>query len=256
MAFEEYAEYYDLFYRDKNYKSETDYVNSLIKQYCPGAKIILDLGCGTGRHDFHLVEKGYSVVGVDSSKNMLKVARNNMVKLNASKNNISFYSGDIRDFQSNKKFDVVLSLFHVMSYQITNDDLQKVFGTAAYHLKQNGIFIFDCWYGPGVLTDPPGISIKKMESGNYSYTRIGESIMHLNKNRVDVDYTVLIINKTSKKVKEIHECHSMRYLFQPEIESFIKNSNLELIASKKFMEEGQPGIADWNVCFIAKRGET
>ena len=42
-----------------------------------------------------------------------------------------------------KKYDVVISLFHVMSYQNNNEKILKAFSTAKKHLKANGIFIFD-----------------------------------------------------------------------------------------------------------------
>ena len=62
----------------------------------------------------------------------------------------------------NTKFDVVTSLFHVMSYQTTNDALDKSFKTAKYHMKENGVFIFDCWNGPGVITEKPEKRIKEI----------------------------------------------------------------------------------------------
>jgi hypothetical protein len=49
----------------------------------------------------------------------------------------------------------VFSLFHVMSYQTSNKDLQDAFETAKINLKPGEIFIFDCWYGSSVLTDRP-----------------------------------------------------------------------------------------------------
>lgn len=255
MVFEEYAAYYDIFYKNKDYKSEVLYIDNFIRQYCPGAKTILDLGCGTGRHDLLLAENGYSICGVDSSKSMLEVAEKNRREYLSENIDVSFHHEDIRNFRSNKNFDIVISLFHVMSYQVTNDDLEKAFETASRHLKDDGIFIFDCWYGPGVLKDPPRVSIKKLEKDHISITRIGEPIMNSIENRVDVQYTVHVIDKVANTVKEINECHSMRYLFQPEVESFLKTSNLELLAAKKFMGDTPPEDDDWNACFIARKGK-
>lgn len=73
-VFKKYAKYYDLFNKDKDYGKEADYVHALIQKYAPDAKAILDLGCGTGQHDFFLAEKGYSVIGVDMSEEMLSIA--------------------------------------------------------------------------------------------------------------------------------------------------------------------------------------
>jgi hypothetical protein len=73
-VFGNYARYYDLLNKDKDYEKEADYVHGLIQRYAPGSKTILDLGCGTGRHDFLLAEKGYSVTGIDMSEQMLSIA--------------------------------------------------------------------------------------------------------------------------------------------------------------------------------------
>jgi len=47
-VFDAYSHYYDLLYRDKNYKAETDYICKNINELNPEAKSLLDLGCGTG----------------------------------------------------------------------------------------------------------------------------------------------------------------------------------------------------------------
>ncbi|MGZ7180607.1 MAG: class I SAM-dependent DNA methyltransferase, partial [Halobacteriota archaeon] len=74
-VFDRYAQYYDLFYRDKNYTDEVDYVDALIEKYALGKPAtILDLGCGTGGHAVLLAKKGYDVTGVDRSDAMLAIA--------------------------------------------------------------------------------------------------------------------------------------------------------------------------------------
>ena len=45
-----YSRYYNLLYSDKDYLGESRYIDGLIQKYSPGAKNVLDLGCGTGRH--------------------------------------------------------------------------------------------------------------------------------------------------------------------------------------------------------------
>ena len=49
-VFDGYSRYYDLLYKDKNYKSESEYISSLIKTHSPNAKKVLELGSGTGIH--------------------------------------------------------------------------------------------------------------------------------------------------------------------------------------------------------------
>ncbi len=160
-VFNAYADYYDLLYKDKNYSTEADYVDQLIQQYCPGATSLLNMGCGTGMHDFFLAEKGYHIIGVDRSEKNIKHARSKCSGDKTKSYELEFMKRDIRELRLNQTFDAVISLFHVMSYQTTNSDLRAVFANVKAHLAPGGIFIFDCWYGPAVLTDRPEVREKE-----------------------------------------------------------------------------------------------
>ncbi len=63
-VFENYSQYYDLLYQDKDYIAESEFIHSLIQKFANNAKTVLDLGCGTGRHDILLSQQGYDVTGV------------------------------------------------------------------------------------------------------------------------------------------------------------------------------------------------
>jgi SAM-dependent methyltransferase len=217
-VFDAYAKYYDLLYRDKDYAAEAVYVAAQIRQYSPNAKHILDLGCGTGAHAEHLARMGFVVHGVDQSPEMLARAQARKVCLPPEiAARLSFSSGDIRSIRMNETYDVVTSLFHVMSYQTTNTDLEAVFETAAIHLEVSGLFLFDFWYGPAVLSQQPEVKVKRLEDDEVKITRIAEPVMHENENVVNVNYTVFIEIKNTGKVEQVRESHKMRYLFLPEL---------------------------------------
>ena len=71
-----------------------------------------------------------------------------------------------------------------------NEDLAGMFATAAAHLKAGGVFVFDFWYGPGVLTDPPVERVKHLEDGVIQVTRTAKPTLRPNENIVDVHYQV------------------------------------------------------------------
>ena len=139
-----------------------------------------------------------------------------------------------------------------MSYQTTNDDLRAAFATAKAHLKPGGIFIFDCWYGPAVLTDRPAVRIKRLEDEILSVTRIAKPVMHPNDNSVDVNYHVTIRNIASGVVDELWETHRMRYLFLPEIEFCLEDVGLRISEATEWMTGRVPGFDTWGVCFVVQ----
>ncbi|MGA2463631.1 MAG: class I SAM-dependent methyltransferase [Thermodesulfobacteriota bacterium] len=166
-VFADYARYYDLLYRDKDYAAEAEYVADLIRKFHPSARSILELGSGTGIHATLLAEKGYEVTGIDLSLDMVNIARSNVEATpQPSTLNLQpiFLEGDIRDIRLNKRFDAVIALFHVISYQTTNEDVTAAFETARQHLNSGGIFIFDIWYGPAVLTERPAGPSSEIEN--------------------------------------------------------------------------------------------
>jgi SAM-dependent methyltransferase len=251
--FSGYAKYYDLLYHDKNYHEEALYINGIIENHLPKEKIsLLNLGCGTGQHDFIFLENGYEVTGIDRSAAMIENA-NETLKEKYSGAKASFMQGDIRSFRIEPKYDVVVSLFHVASYQTTNPDIVSMFETANHHLKEDGLFIFDCWYGPAVLTRRPEVRIKRLENEEISITRIAEPVLYPNDNVVDVNYEVIITDKKKTNQEIIMEKHSMRYFFVPEINFLLQHTNLKIIRCEEWMTGKDPGFESWNVVFICKK---
>ena len=158
QVFDAYARYYDLLYREKDYAAEAEYVASHMRRHAPEAANILELGCGTGAHAEHLARLGYTVHGVDQSDPMLAraaVRKSGLPAKTAAQ--LSFGRGDVRTVRTGAHYDVVISLFHVMSYQTSNADLRAAFTTAAAHLRPGGLFLFDFWYGPAVLAQQPEV---------------------------------------------------------------------------------------------------
>lgn len=248
-VFHEYARYYDLLYRDKDYQAETEYLHGLIQAGAPGARSVLNLGCGSGRHDRCLVERGYAVTGVDISEEMLRCARSAA----EGSPDLAYHLGDVRSVRLEGAFDAVVSLFHVMSYQVENDDLASALATAFLHLKPGGLFVFDCWYGPGVLTDRPAVRVKELEDPAIAVTRIARPVMRPETNSVEVGYLVFVRDKATGAVQEIRETHHMRYLFNPELRSMLGAAGFESVDFKEWLGSSPPDFNSWNAVITARK---
>ncbi|MCC6695175.1 MAG: class I SAM-dependent methyltransferase [Candidatus Hydrogenedentes bacterium] len=254
-VFGEYAHYYNLFYQDKDYEGEAAFVHRILQRHAPHAKHILELGSGTGRHALLLAEKGYTVHGVDRSPAMLEQARERARQAPASiAERLTYHEGDIREVRVKESFDAVISLFHVFSYQTSDEALIAAFDTAAAHLKPGGLLLFDCWYGPAVLAERPAVRIKRLEDEAVSVTRISEPQCNDERNTVDVAYTVFVEDKLSGQIQRVpNECHTMRYLFTPEVETLMCQAGLQTIESGEWMTERPPSRDTFGVYFVGMK---
>ena len=243
-----YSKYYDLFYRDKDYKAEVEYINKLINRLHPKSKNMLDLGCGTARHLELFYDKGFQVCGVDISKEMLENA-----KKRVKTKDIKLIHSSIQDIDIGEKFDVVVSLFHVMSYQNSNRELIQAFKQIKSHLKKDGIFIFDFWYGPAVLSDKPEVRVKRLEDENISITRVAEPKMDAIKNIVDVKYNIFIEDREKKEIVKKEELHKMRYFFDTELELICDSVGFNILEKYKWRSFEEPNFNSWNVVWVLKK---
>ena len=250
-VFDGYAAYYDLLYRDKDYTAEAKFVQRLLQKRGMDNGDILELGCGTGKHAHQFARMGYQIHGIDLSPTMVKAA-NSKLPLEL-KELVCFGEGDVRSVQIGRKFNAVISLFHVASYQTSNDDISSMFKTAALHLDAGGIFIFDFWYGPAVLSDKPATRVKSMGNDEINVTRIAEPVMFPNENLVDVNYTVFISPKGDNQTQTIKESHHMRYFFAPELRLLLENSGFELISLVEWITGDEPSFDSWSSTVVAVR---
>ena len=250
--FQDYANYYDTIYQDKDYKAECDFLELIFSKYFSNpVGTILDLGCGTGGHSLILAERGYKVTGADLSREMLEISTR---KAKERKINTKFIEGDIRKIELDQKFDAVISMFAVMSYQITNKDLISAFKTASRHLEKSGLFIFDVWFGPAVLTQKPSDRLKVIgKNNNERIIRFATPVLDILNHTVDVKYKIIKFSK-DKVLDEVDEVHKVRFLFPQEIKLISNMTGFEILELCPFMELGKiPTGKDWNVTGIVRK---
>lgn len=103
-------------------------------------KSVLDLGCGTGQLATCFLEKGYEVVGIDSSKHMLQYAIENAGHF-VNTGQAKFIQGNVADFIVDGEFGLVVSTFDTLNHLPDMDALIKCFNCVAS--VNTGYFIFD-----------------------------------------------------------------------------------------------------------------
>ena len=243
--FTDYSRYYDLLYKDKDYIGETNYILTVLNKQGITQGELLEYGSGTGKHGHLLAERGYQVHGIERSAEMTCRA--------VIGDGFTCQEGNICTVQLGRTFDAVLSLFHVISYQVSNSDLTAVFARAAEHLLPGGIFIFDFWYSPAVYTQRPTVRVKRMEDDELEMTRLAEPAVWPNENRVDVHYTIFARQKTSGIMQITNEVHSMRHFSLPEIDLLANQNSFKRIGAEEFLTGKPPGNDTWGVCVTLQK---
>jgi SAM-dependent methyltransferase len=250
--FDLYAAYYDLLYRDKDYAAEARWVETWLPGGGQRMLDILELGCGTGGHAFALAAAGHRVEGVDLSAGMVARARERAAVTPGLAPRLAFAQGDLRTHRSGRLHDAVITLFHVMSYQTGNDDLAAACTTARAHLAPGGRFVFDCWYGPAVLSDRPRHVRKAVHDERIEVERVTTPTMVVNANRVDVRFDVHIRSRADGREQQLHELHPMRYLFLPELDLLLQAAGLRRVAARAWLGDAEPDDRSWYACVVAE----
>jgi SAM-dependent methyltransferase len=252
-AFDAYAAYYDLLYRDKDYAKEADFVATLVRSYASDARRLLELGCGTGGHAFELQRLGFEVAGIDASPAMIELARARAAASVAVQAAPAprFEVADLRDYRQARSSDAVISLFHVFSYLTSGRDLARAFSAARANLSDGGVLVFDCWHGPGVMNCPPSSRTRTFSGSDVAVSRTSTAMHRAAEHRVDVKFDIVVTRGDEES--RLAELHEMRYWFIPEIEACLRDAGLQLIASHGWMKQEPPTSDDWYACHVAQR---
>ena len=244
-VFNAYGRYYDLLYRDKDYAGEAAYIQGLLFRHGIKQGDLLEFGSGTGKHGRLLSNQGYTVHGIERSADMVAQAE--------AAPGFTCQHGDICEMHLDRSFDAVLSLFHVISYQVRNIQLKAVFANAARHLAKGGLFIFDFWYSPAVYVQQPSVRVKRMSDEQVEIDRIAEPTLYANENRVDVNYTIYARNKADGCVQTFKETHPMRHFSLPEIDLLAQMTGFSRVDAEEFLTKAPPSPETWGVCVILKK---
>lgn len=245
----DYARAYDAFYHTKDYAAEARFVcDRLAALTGHGPLRILDIGCGTGLHDTLLVESGHDVTGADMSGDMLARADQRRDGLPATlRDKLRFTQGDARTLRTGRTYDAVISLFHVMSYMAGDGDFEAALRTARAHLEPGGAFLFDFWYGPAVLADPPRPRERSVSEGGVHIRRL--TTPHWDKDR---DCVRIVFDVEETGGPKSREEHVMRYFFEPGLRQALTAAGFETIEAGEWLTGAQPHDKAFGVYALAK----
>lgn len=139
-AYTSFAAVYDTFMDNVPYEEWADYLWRSLQEYGIADGLVLELGCGTGSMTELLASKGYDMIGVDNSEDMLELA---MEKRIESGHDILYLLQNMQEFELYGTVRAVVSVCDSVNYVTDEEELTEVFRLVNNYLDPQGVFIFD-----------------------------------------------------------------------------------------------------------------
>lgn len=221
-AYEAFAAVYDIFMEQVDYESWLDHIFAVWEKFGVNPETIVDLGCGTGSILLPLAKRGYDVIGVDLSPEMLAEAEHKAREAGVSPRLVC---QDMTELELGEKTDCILSLCDSMNYLIEDGQLEAAFGSIAEHLTRDGLFLFDLnteYKFRNVLGQ--NIFASAEEHAAYIWENDYDEAEKINEYAVN-----FFIEKENGLYERVEEYHYERAYSVEEIEKSLRESGMELM---------------------------
>ena len=140
MSYGIFSEFYDALTANVSYGTVAQVLSSLLTRYGKGRGLLLDLACGTGSVSVRLAEKGYEVIGVDLSPEMLSEAQN---KAYSAGQNILFLCQDMTALDLYGTVDAAVCTLDGLCHLPDEDSLSATLQKVSLFMNPGGVFLFD-----------------------------------------------------------------------------------------------------------------
>lgn len=247
-SYETFSEVYDEFMDNLPYDEWVEYMDSLLKEQ--GVKeggLLMELGCGTGKVTEMFYDRGYKMVGLDLSADMLGIA---MEKGRSRDGEILYLLQDMTEMELYGTFDAFYSIGDSMNYILEEEDLTRVFSLVNNYLDPNGVFIFDLktqYLFEEVMADNTFADDREEISfiwDNYYYAE--EKINEYGVN--------IFLRGEDGRYDKFMETHYQKAYSVEEMKKMIKAGGLEFVAVYDAFTHDDPKPDSERLYYICKKG--
>lgn len=252
-----FASVYDMFMDNVPYDVWADYVKKLLKKFNIEKGLVLELGCGTGSMTRQLAGRGFDMIGIDNSEEMLQIARE---KGDEWSDSILYLCQDMRELELFGTVAAVVSVCDSMNYITSEEDLLQVFKLVNNYLDPQGIFIFDLdtqYAYQEILGD--NTIAENREEGSF----IWENTYYEDEMVNEINLTLFIPEQENKEEAEKHteepalfrkyeETHYRKAYSLETVKHLIEEAGLEWVAAYDALTEKKPKKESERVYIIAR----
>ncbi len=250
-AYTDFASVYDTFMDETPYEEWAEYLHQLIKEYGISKPVrnkkatlnpeklnqdvklaedvldseknlVLDLGCGTGTLTELMYQKGYDMLGVDFSQEMLNIA---MDKKEKSGSDILYLCQDMRELDLYSTVGTVISACDSVNYLLEDEEVIETFRLINNYLYPGGLFIFDfntVYKYEQVIGDTT--IAENREECSFIWDNFYHDEEHIN----EYDLTIFI-KEENELFRKFAETHYQRGYTLEEMKGFIKKAGLKFV---------------------------
>ena len=246
MIYNNFAYIYDKLMYDVDYSKWADYIESIFERNSLKPELVLDLGCGTGSFTVELATRGYDMIGIDQSVDMLHCAR---TKAQDKGKDILYLCQDMTKFELYGTVDAIVCLMDSINYITAKNDVKKVLKLVKNYLNPGGIFIFD-------INSP--YKFQKVLSSNLYYD-ISDEITYIWQNQYDskrklCEFDLTFFVKDGEDYKKYDETHMERNYSVSELKQMISSAGLELTDIFHHLSFKTPLKNSERIFFVVKKG--
>ena len=219
-SYTSFAKVYDLFMDNVPYEQWCEYLWTLLKENGIENGLVLDLGCGTGKLTRLMEKKGYDMIGVDNSFEMLDIAREQESE------NILYLMQDMREFELYGTVRAIYSACDSLNYILEEEELLEVFKLVNNYLDPGGLFIFDInssfkYYE--LLAE--NTFAETREEGSFIWENYFDEEEGIN------EYDLTLYIKEDGRFSRFQEVHYQKCYELDIIKKLIEEAGLELVAA-------------------------
>lgn len=242
-AYTVFADIYDDFMGNIPYETWSNNIAGLLKEYDITEGIVCELGCGTGKLTELMAKKGYEMIGIDNSEDMLSVARESC------REDILYLFQDMRELELYGTVEAVISVCDSMNYLVNDGELEEVLRKVNLYLERDGIFIFDmkteyCY--EKVLGDSVQYEDTEDMALIWENHYDNQSKIH------SYDLTMFISYDEEECFTRYRETHYQRAYSVNEVKAAVKAAGMELLKVIDADSMKEPGESSERIYYVVK----
>ena len=243
--YNDFAEVYDKL-QDADYEAFVDYYERIFKKLGKEPKLVLDLACGTGNITIPMAKRGYDMIGLDLSCEMLNIAREKAQKENL---DILFLNQDMCEMELFGTVDAIVCALDGLNYITDPEDLKQIFKLVANYLNPGGVMIFDM-NTEHKLRDILGGNTYVMEEQGIYYVWQSEYFEDTKICEFELNF---FSEQEDKGYKRFDEFQEERAYSPEEISGFVKDAGLNMTGIYKPFTFSTQDDEDERIFFVISK---